>query len=180
MNDTLVTLGRWQLEVKAVRERMYGAPTARERKRWHASGCWRMAGSAVQVAEALELAGFIVDSPYRVSALLYRGVIYLAQGKIAEAQSALDGALPPGAAMDIVLLRELLQALLHYAAGDEGQMQAALNELAHHAQATGHLVYRRESLRLAQIAPLHPALAALPRLVSCPADRLSGFLAESV
>jgi hypothetical protein len=36
MNDMLITLGRWQLNIKAVRERMYGAPTPRERERWHA------------------------------------------------------------------------------------------------------------------------------------------------
>jgi hypothetical protein len=36
MNDTLVMLGRWQLDVNQVRERVYRAPTARERERWHA------------------------------------------------------------------------------------------------------------------------------------------------
>src|SRR5687767_13287661 len=36
MNDMLVTLGRWQLDVKQVRERVYRAPTPRERERWHA------------------------------------------------------------------------------------------------------------------------------------------------
>lgn len=36
MNDMLVMLGRWQLDAKAVRERMYSAPTPRERERWHA------------------------------------------------------------------------------------------------------------------------------------------------
>jgi hypothetical protein len=36
MNDMLVTLGHWQLDVKAVREHLYSAPTPRERERWHA------------------------------------------------------------------------------------------------------------------------------------------------
>jgi len=54
MNDMLVTLGSWQLDVKAVRERMYGAPTARERERWHAVWLLARGWSAAQVAEALE------------------------------------------------------------------------------------------------------------------------------
>ena len=54
MNDMLVTLGHWQLDVKAVRERMYGAPTPRERERWHAVWLLTQGWSATQVAEALE------------------------------------------------------------------------------------------------------------------------------
>lgn len=54
MNEMEKVLGTWQMDVKAVRERMYGAPTARERERWHA--VWLMARgmSAAQVADALE------------------------------------------------------------------------------------------------------------------------------
>ena len=54
MNDMLVTPRRWQLDVKAVRERMYGAPTPRERERWHAVRLLARGWSAAQVAEALE------------------------------------------------------------------------------------------------------------------------------
>ena len=36
MNNVLIMLERWKLDVKAVRERMYRAPTLRERERWHA------------------------------------------------------------------------------------------------------------------------------------------------
>jgi transposase len=54
MNDVLMALGRWQLNVKAVRERMYGAPTPRERERWHAVWLLARGWSAAQVAEALE------------------------------------------------------------------------------------------------------------------------------
>ncbi|NMC34122.1 MAG: helix-turn-helix domain-containing protein [Veillonellaceae bacterium] len=54
MDEMGEVLGTWQMDVKAVRERMYGAPTARERERWHA--IWLMARgmTAVQVAEAIE------------------------------------------------------------------------------------------------------------------------------
>jgi hypothetical protein len=54
INDMNVVLGRWQLDVKQVRERVYRAPTPRERERWHAvwllARCW----STEQVAKALE------------------------------------------------------------------------------------------------------------------------------
>ena len=43
MNEMQKVLEKWQLDVKAVRERMYGAPTARERERWHAM--WLIAQS---------------------------------------------------------------------------------------------------------------------------------------
>ncbi len=54
MNETQKVLERWQMDVKAVRERMYGAPTARERERWHAVWLLARGWSAGQVAEALE------------------------------------------------------------------------------------------------------------------------------
>ena len=54
MNEMLQVLGLWQLDVKAVRERMYRAPTARERERWHAIWLLARGWSAAQVAEALE------------------------------------------------------------------------------------------------------------------------------
>ena len=47
-------LERWQLDVREVRERMYRAPTPRERERWHALWLLARGWSAAQVAEALE------------------------------------------------------------------------------------------------------------------------------
>jgi transposase len=54
MNDMVALLGRWQLDVKALRERMYKAPTPRERERWHAVWLLVRGWSAAQVAEALD------------------------------------------------------------------------------------------------------------------------------
>lgn len=54
MNDVLDLLKRWQLDVRQVRERMYRAPTPRERDRWHALWLLARGWSAVQVAETLE------------------------------------------------------------------------------------------------------------------------------
>jgi hypothetical protein len=54
MDEVVDVLQRWKLDSRAVRERMYRAPTPRERERWHA--LWRLAEgwSAAQVAAALE------------------------------------------------------------------------------------------------------------------------------
>ena len=54
MRDIRRLLERWQLDVGDVRERMYRAPTPRERERWH--GLWLLAQdwTALAVAEALE------------------------------------------------------------------------------------------------------------------------------
>jgi transposase len=54
MNDILAMLEHWQLDMKAVRERVYRAPTPRERERWHALWLLARGWSAAQVADALE------------------------------------------------------------------------------------------------------------------------------
>jgi transposase len=54
MNDVLALFKRWQLDMRQVRERMYRAPTPRERERWHALWLLARGWSAVQVADALE------------------------------------------------------------------------------------------------------------------------------
>lgn len=55
MNDVLDLLGHWHLDNRQVLERMYRAPTPREREGWHALGLLGRGLSAVQVAEALGL-----------------------------------------------------------------------------------------------------------------------------
>ena len=47
-------LTRWELDERQVRDRMYGAPTVRERERWHAVWLVSLGWSAARVAEALE------------------------------------------------------------------------------------------------------------------------------
>jgi transposase len=47
-------LERWKLDERQVRERMYRAPTPRERERWHALWLLARGWSAAQVAAALE------------------------------------------------------------------------------------------------------------------------------
>ena len=44
---------RWQVVTRQVRERMYRAPTPRERERWHALWLLGRGWSAARLAEAL-------------------------------------------------------------------------------------------------------------------------------
>jgi anti-sigma-K factor RskA len=53
-NELRETLGRWQLDMAAVRERLYRAPTARERERWHALWLALQGWPTAQVAASLE------------------------------------------------------------------------------------------------------------------------------
>ena len=76
MNGILAMLGRWQLDAKAVRERMYRAPTPRERERWHAVWLLARGWSAAQVAEALEREAHTIGS--WVEALRQKGPTALA------------------------------------------------------------------------------------------------------
>ncbi len=52
--DIVQLLERWQLDVGDVRERMYRAPTPRERERWHALWLLAQGWTPLAVAEALE------------------------------------------------------------------------------------------------------------------------------
>src|SRR5213082_4010992 len=54
MADIVGALARWELDARQARERMYRAPTPRERERWHALWLLAAGWSAAQVAEALE------------------------------------------------------------------------------------------------------------------------------
>jgi transposase len=54
MIDMVTLLKRWQVDEREVRERMYRAPTPRERERWHALWLLARGWSESQVAEALE------------------------------------------------------------------------------------------------------------------------------
>ena len=54
MNELTNALERWHLDVAAVRERVYRAPTVRERERWHALWLLARGATAAEVAVALE------------------------------------------------------------------------------------------------------------------------------
>ena len=54
MDEVPEVLKRWKLDRGAVRDRVYRAPTPRERERWHALWLLAEGWSAAQVADALE------------------------------------------------------------------------------------------------------------------------------
>ncbi len=54
MDSIGALLEKWQLDERAVRERVYRAETARERERWHALWLLAQGWSEAQVARALE------------------------------------------------------------------------------------------------------------------------------
>ena len=53
MNEIMGMLQQWRLDSGAARERIYRAPTARERERWHAIWLLSLGWTASKVAEAL-------------------------------------------------------------------------------------------------------------------------------
>lgn len=54
MDRSGALLQKWQLDERAVRERLYRAETPRERERWHALWLMAQGWSEAQVARALE------------------------------------------------------------------------------------------------------------------------------
>jgi transposase len=54
MDDIAGLLKRWELDEEGIRERVYRAPTPRERERWHALWLLAQGWTAARVAEALK------------------------------------------------------------------------------------------------------------------------------
>ena len=54
MHDIAAGLARWELDLSQVRERLYRAPTPRERERWHALWLLGQGWSAAKVAAVLD------------------------------------------------------------------------------------------------------------------------------
>lgn len=53
-NDAVRLLPKWDLDLRQVRERLYRAPTPRERERWHALWLLGQGWPAARVAAVLE------------------------------------------------------------------------------------------------------------------------------
>lgn len=54
MSEIATSMERWRMDVGAVRERMYRAPTPRERERWHAMWLLAQGWTVARVAEMVE------------------------------------------------------------------------------------------------------------------------------
>ena len=53
MSDMSDVLTQWQMDAKAIRDRIYRATTPRERERWHALWLLSLGWPAARVAEAM-------------------------------------------------------------------------------------------------------------------------------
>ena len=54
MEQIATSMERWRMDMGALRERMYRAPTPRERERWHAMWLLAQGWTVTKVAEMLE------------------------------------------------------------------------------------------------------------------------------
>ncbi len=86
MADIAAALTRWELDVRHVRERMYRAPTPRERERWHA--LWLLA----QEWSAAKVAGLLDRDQHTIGAWL---AAFCEQGPDALAFEQTGGSPPP-------------------------------------------------------------------------------------
>jgi anti-sigma-K factor RskA len=68
MSEMAAALERWQMDVAAVRERMYRSPTPRERERWHALWLLAQGWTVARVAEVLERDAHTIAAWLRVFA----------------------------------------------------------------------------------------------------------------
>ena len=108
------------------------------------------------------------DIPFYTGTQMYLGLVYVAQGRLIEADSIIAPELPTGAGHSATLLRELVRGmwLLGHDRREEAQLSAL--QLIEHAKSTGFLIYAQEGARLAALTTKPPPLAELPRLICCP------------
>jgi hypothetical protein len=100
---------------------------------------------------------------------IYLGLIYVAQGRLAEARAVIDPDLPPGAGHSAELLRDLVRGMWLLGCGMPAEARAAAEALVGRAERVGYRIYATEARRLAALTAAPPPLATLPRMVCCPA-----------
>lgn len=108
------------------------------------------------------------DIPFYTGTQMYLALVYVAQGRLLEAESIIAPELASGAGYSAELLRELVRAmwLLGHMRCEEAHSCAL--QLIERAKKTGFLIYAQEGTRLAALSANPPALAELPRRICCP------------
>jgi len=66
VNELQADFARWELNGRAVRQRMYGAATARERERWHDGRAPRVGGLLDLGWTNVRVAGVLERDPHTV------------------------------------------------------------------------------------------------------------------
>lgn len=116
---------------------------------------------------ALARPAFYSDTSFRVGAELYLGMVYVAQGRLAEAAVIAQRPLPVGTCIQEEHQRDLLLTMLAYGQNRLAEACQVAQRLQAHATQTGYRVYAVEAGRMAQLIDQAPPLVELPRLVCC-------------
>ncbi len=107
------------------------------------------------------------DLSYRAGMKTFFGFVYVAQGRLDEAQHIIDQPAPLGAGLDVELMRGLIKAMVLLARGEKAACRQSAERLIARARQIGHLVYAIEAERLIGLIENPPPLAELPRRVCC-------------
>ena len=94
-------------------------------------------------------------------------MIYVAQGRISEAQQIAERLLPKEAGYSAGLLQGLVRGMWLLASGDRSAARTCAIQLISQARACGFAIYAAEAERLAVLTADSPLLAELPRRVCC-------------
>jgi ATP/maltotriose-dependent transcriptional regulator MalT len=108
------------------------------------------------------------DISFYTGAQIYLGLIYVAQGRLIEANSIIAPELPQGAGPSSELLRELVRGMWLLANGRQAEARDCANKLVVQAERCGFRIFALEGARLASLVDSPPPLAALPRMICCP------------
>lgn len=126
-----------------------------------------LAGAERCLQHALQTDELKLDLPFYCGAEIYLGMIYVAQGRMSEAQQMAERPLPKEAGYSAELLQELVRSMWLLASDDRSAARTCAIQLISRARACGFLIYAAEAERLLALTNGSPLLAELPRRVCC-------------
>lgn len=126
-----------------------------------------LAGAERCLQHALQTDELKLDLPFYSGAEVYLGMIYVAQGRLSDAQQIAERALPKEVGYSAELLQELLRGMWLLGRGDRAAARTCAVQLIGRARACGFLIYATEAERLLALTNDLPLLAELPRGVCC-------------
>lgn len=126
-----------------------------------------LAGAERCLQHALQTDELKLDLPFYCGAEIYLGMIYVAQGRLSDAQQIAERTLPKEVGYSAALLQGLLRSVWLLGSGDRAAARTCAVQLIGRARACGFLIYAAEAERLLALTNDPPALAELPRRVCC-------------
>ncbi|GAB4110260.1 MAG: tetratricopeptide repeat protein [Roseiflexaceae bacterium] len=109
-----------------------------------------------------------LDHSFYNGARMYCAMIYVAQGRLNDANDILAAPLPPSAGYSAELLRSLVQGMWHLANGQAAQARCVAEQLIQRAEQVGFRIYALEAAQLMRQIDSPLPLATLPRRICCP------------